>query len=202
MPKQFTIDSGGAGIITDGAKLTTVPVSDIQAEKGANYLLLADENQEHIKVSDDPNSPHFGNTILGATSVATAWANILASGIGLKGTSGASGSTGATVMLGGFAPTLPLVIATGKKLYRVYVKNFGTSSLYLQFFTVAAPATGATPVAGLIFELAPGDLVLLDNTFFGNGGELVASSVSLSSTIGTYTAAAATNVALNLKVES
>jgi hypothetical protein len=110
-----------------------------------------------------------------------------------------------TVVAGQINPTADTALAAGKKLYRLAMTNNSPSVIYLQLHqNTAALATGAVPLLGFVFRVPANSSFILDETYFGDSGELISANtrIGLSTIFGTYNAlAAGTLAALSLQVK-
>lgn len=113
-----------------------------------------------------------------------------------------------TTQVGQINPAADTALTAGKKVYRVAITNTSATVIFLQFHNTAlAIATGAVPNLGMIIRVPAGSTLVLDETTFGDSGELISNNtrIGLSSTFGTYTALIAGTLAslsLNVKLEA
>jgi hypothetical protein len=113
-----------------------------------------------------------------------------------------------TVRVGQINPTADTALTAGKKVYRVVLTNNSASIIYLQFHNTAlAIVAGTAPSLGMVFRVPANSTFVLDETTFGDGGELISANtrIGLSSTFGTYTAVIAgtlAQMALSVKLEA
>jgi hypothetical protein len=223
MPATATLSSNNTAYLvveTNGARITRkrYPLGIatcwlIEDETGFKTYQLRHLEQSTIAVSDNPDSPYFGNSIFGSTSPTTAQTTANAA-IGASG--GGGGSTTATLdplqklildresgntitavrRDGASIPTIADFLIGNKKICRLHFVNYSNTQLFIQFHnSPSALISGVnTPASSEIYPIVgtstsnPGILALFSADFSNSGNWGTSTRVAISTTRTVYTA--------------
>jgi hypothetical protein len=87
-------------------------------------------------------------------------------------------------------PTADTVVPVGKKIFRVFITNGNTTTLFIQFHSSATPlVTGSVPTAGFILRVPANSTSGWNEKDFGSSGELFTNlRIGISTTFVNFTA--------------